>query len=34
MNTYQEMIFRLKQYWAERGCIITEPYDVEVGNVS
>lgn len=31
MNTYQEMIFRLKQYWAERGCIITEPYDVEVG---
>jgi len=31
MNTYLEMIFRLKQYWAERGCIITEPYDVEVG---
>jgi glycyl-tRNA synthetase alpha chain len=31
MNTYQEMIFRLKQYWAERGTIITEPYDVEVG---
>ncbi|MBM3760136.1 MAG: glycine--tRNA ligase subunit alpha [Acidobacteria bacterium] len=31
MKTYQEMIFRLKQYWAERGCIITEPYDVEVG---
>ena len=31
MTTYQEMIFRLKQYWAERGCIITEPYDVEVG---
>lgn len=31
MNTYQDMIFRLKQYWAERGAIITEPYDVEVG---
>jgi glycyl-tRNA synthetase alpha chain len=31
MKTYQEMIFRLKQYWADRGCIITEPYDVEVG---
>jgi glycyl-tRNA synthetase alpha chain len=31
MTTYQDMIFRLKQYWAERGCIITEPYDVEVG---
>ena len=23
--------FRLKQYWADRGCIIQEPYDVEVG---
>jgi glycyl-tRNA synthetase alpha chain len=22
---------RLKQYWGERGCIIQEPYDVEVG---
>lgn len=31
MTTYQDMIFRLKRYWAERGCIITEPYDVEVG---
>jgi glycyl-tRNA synthetase alpha chain len=31
MKTYPEMIFRLKQYWADRGCIITEPYDVEVG---
>ncbi len=29
--TYQEMIFRLKNYWSERGCIIQEPYDVEVG---
>jgi glycyl-tRNA synthetase alpha chain len=31
MNTYQEMIFRLKSYWADRGAIIQEPYDVEVG---
>jgi glycyl-tRNA synthetase alpha chain len=31
MTTYQEMIFRLKSYWAERGCIIQEPYDTEVG---
>jgi glycyl-tRNA synthetase alpha chain len=31
MNTYQEMILRLKSYWAERGAIIQEPYDVEVG---
>ena len=31
MSSFQEIIFKLKQYWAERGCIIQEPYDVEVG---
>jgi glycyl-tRNA synthetase alpha chain len=31
MPSYQEIIFKLKQYWAERGAIIQEPYDVEVG---
>src|SRR5512140_2416605 len=31
MQTFQEIIFKLKQYWAERGCIIQEPYDTEVG---
>jgi glycyl-tRNA synthetase alpha chain len=30
-HSFQGIIFRLKQYWAERGCIIQEPYDVEVG---
>ena len=29
--TFQENVLRLKQYWGERGCIIQEPYDVEVG---
>jgi len=29
--TFQEMIFRLKHYWSDRGCIITEPYDMELG---
>ena len=29
--TYQEMVFRFKNYWSDRGCIIQEPYDVEVG---
>ena len=29
--TFQEIIFRLKQYWSDRGCIIQEPFDVEVG---
>jgi glycyl-tRNA synthetase alpha chain len=31
MLSFQEIIFKLKQYWAERGCIIQEPYDIEVG---
>src|ERR1700679_1948913 len=31
MPTFQQIIFNLKQYWADRGCIIQEPYDVEVG---
>ena len=31
MQNYQEMILTLKSYWAERGCILQEPFDVEVG---
>jgi glycyl-tRNA synthetase alpha chain len=31
MQSFQEIIFKLKQYWADRGCVIQEPYDVEVG---
>ena len=27
----QETVFNLKRYWSDRGCIIQEPYDVEVG---
>jgi glycyl-tRNA synthetase alpha chain len=29
--TFQEMIFQLKEYWSDRGCIIQEPLDLEVG---
>jgi glycyl-tRNA synthetase alpha chain len=29
--SFQEIVARLKQYWGERGCIIQEPFDVEVG---
>ena len=29
--TFQELILRLQQFWAERGCILQQPYDVEVG---
>jgi glycyl-tRNA synthetase alpha chain len=31
MPTFQQIIATLKQYWGDRGCIIQEPYDVEVG---
>jgi len=31
MPSFQEIVLKLKQYWADRGCIIQEPYDVEVG---
>jgi glycyl-tRNA synthetase alpha chain len=31
MDSYQEIIFKLKKYWADRGCVIQEPYDLEVG---
>nr|WP_263333307.1 glycine--tRNA ligase subunit alpha [Acidicapsa dinghuensis] len=29
--TFQELVFRLQRFWAERGCILQQPYDVEVG---
>jgi len=29
--TFQETVLALKTYWSDRGCIIQEPYDVEVG---
>jgi glycyl-tRNA synthetase alpha chain len=31
MDTFQETIFKLKRYWSDRGAIIQEPYDMEVG---
>lgn len=29
--TFQEVILRLQEYWAQRGCVIVQPYDVEKG---
>jgi glycyl-tRNA synthetase alpha chain len=29
--TFQELLFRLQTFWAERGCVLQQPYDVEVG---
>jgi len=29
--TFQELILRLQTFWAEHGCVLQQPYDVEVG---
>ena len=29
--TFQELIFALNDYWAKQGCVVQQPYDVEVG---
>ncbi len=29
--TFQELILALEKYWADQGCIIQQPYDIEVG---
>lgn len=31
MDFFQDTIFKLKRYWADRGAVILEPYDLEVG---
>jgi len=30
-RSFQEIILRLQTYWAEQGCAILQPYDMEVG---
>ncbi len=29
--TFQELVFRLQRFWAERGCVLQQPYDMEMG---
>jgi glycyl-tRNA synthetase alpha chain len=29
--SFQQIILRLQNYWAERGCLLMQPYDIEVG---
>ncbi|WHN65168.1 MULTISPECIES: glycine--tRNA ligase subunit alpha [unclassified Cysteiniphilum] len=31
MLSFQDIIFKLQQYWAEKGCMIVQPLDMEVG---
>ena len=28
---FQEIVFRLERFWAEQGCVVQQPYDIEVG---
>jgi glycyl-tRNA synthetase alpha chain len=29
--SFQDLIARLQRYWADQGCVILQPYDIEVG---
>jgi glycyl-tRNA synthetase alpha chain len=29
--SFQELIFTLQRYWADQGCVILQPYDLEMG---
>jgi glycyl-tRNA synthetase alpha chain len=29
--TFQDLIFKLEKFWTDKGCILQQPYDVEVG---
>ncbi|AGF47112.1 glycyl-tRNA synthetase alpha chain [Candidatus Kinetoplastibacterium desouzaii TCC079E] len=31
MLTFQQIIFNLQKYWHKQGCIILQPYDMEIG---
>src|ERR1700730_13027293 len=31
LPTFQELVLRLQTFWAERGCVLQQPYDLEVG---
>ncbi len=31
MLTFQQLIFTLQQYWSDQGCVVLQPYDMEVG---
>ena len=30
-QTFQDTIFNLQKFWSKHGCIILQPYDMEVG---
>ena len=30
-QSFQETILNLKKFWSKKGCIVLQPYDMEVG---
>ncbi len=30
-RSFQDLIFALQRYWSERGCVVMQPYDMEIG---
>ncbi|MFQ5533622.1 MAG: glycine--tRNA ligase subunit alpha [Sphingomonadales bacterium] len=30
-DTFQDLLFTLQKYWADKGCVILQPYDLEMG---
>ena len=31
IHTFQSLIFALQKYWSDQGCVVLQPYDMEVG---
>ncbi|MEM7192624.1 MAG: glycine--tRNA ligase subunit alpha, partial [Pseudomonadota bacterium] len=29
--SFQDLILRLQRFWADQGCVILQPYDMEIG---
>jgi len=29
--TFQDLVLNLQKFWADRGCVLQQPYDIEVG---
>ena len=30
-TSFQELILRLSEFWSDQGCVLQQPYDLEVG---
>src|SRR3989338_1664208 len=30
-SNFQELILKLQHFWADQGCVLVQPYDLEVG---